>query len=1134
MNTMMKKLVGCVGLIMSLVLTSQAVTRTWTNGVDDAMGSWSNPGNWTNNTVPASGDSLVFGPTTGTTTLTNDLTLTGLGTITFNADAPAYTINGIDMNTSIGGFAVNSAGNVTQTNNIKFTLNQNGVPVTGAGNLNFNGTLTKGGTWNPFLQMNGTGVLTIGGSGSFNTAGGTSPLQANSGTVVLARTYTAGVGGFNVGLTINGGTVKLGAAEQFRAGTSPLINGGTLDLNGFDSAQGGNGAMLANVNGTPTGGSSQLTGLGGRVINNAAGTGTNLLIINGANNQASYGGTITDGATAKVGVSVFQNYNQINFQAFSGNNTYSGGTFIQNGYTGSGGRPAILSIANVASIGSAGYRNLTFKGGNTSADVILQLTGTAVTNSDQFNGLTFTSGLGAGFDIADPNNTFTLGKNAGGTDIAMTGTGVFEKLGAGTLVVTSGGLASTSGIYFGGGTLKIDAQSGGTLATQVLTFSGGNLYLLGKSSGTTTQTFNSVVLGSLNNYGTASGGASMITVDANGGAGTTLTLVSMPVTTTAGYSLNIKTKTGGTVTTTTTTTAGGMVGTGRIVFTDAGNTIDFAGISATGANRTIQAAIYTAGLPVSGASSTLTYSHTDNASVTASESAYALKLTTSTDGQALTIDPGQTLTLTSGGLLFVGGNDYTISGGTLKSATATASDLIIHQYGAGTLTISSVITNGTGVSTLTKAGTGTLVLSGANTYGGQTYLTGGILSISSDSNLNGANGTFANLTSLTSSSSVTYTGSLPAGFGVGSTILGRTVNAINTGTSTITLSGNANTALSGGTASWVTASGLNLYSGGVLQATGNITLQESNAGGMAGTTTVNRGVTIGNSGGGFDVTTGNTLTITGGIGATGMMTKSGAGTLTLSAANNLTGGITINDGILKINIANALTQNSGTATSSLILGGGTAPKLQLNNYDASVLSLVSGNTAAIVENGVAGAKTITVNNGADNIFAGVLRNGSAGTLALAKAGAGTLTLSGANTYTGGTIISNGTLRLACDNAIPSAGTVTVASAAILDLAGYSQTVSNLTFSGTLKMNVAVDGSCGQLVTLGTLNLTGAKVSVVNEGGLSIGKTYVILKYNSVTGDFSDILLPRLWMTKKDTVNKQILLVAKTGTIVSFF
>jgi autotransporter-associated beta strand protein len=162
-----------------------------------------------------------------------------------------------------------------------------------------------------------------------------------------------------------------------------------------------------------------------------------------------------------------------------------------------------------------------------------------------------------------------------------------------------------------------------------------------------------------------------------------------------------------------------------------GSNIDFAGKS----GSSVVAATYTSGLPTSGSTSTVNYTQADNASVTASQSANALKLTTTTSGQALTIDAGQTLTLTSGGLLFTGADAYSITGGTLKSNTATNSDLIVHQYGAGNLSISSEIANGVGASTLTKTGTGTLVLGTANTYTGQTFVNGGTLSISNNNQL---------------------------------------------------------------------------------------------------------------------------------------------------------------------------------------------------------------------------------------------------------------------------------------------------------------------------------------------------------------------------------------------------------------
>ncbi len=685
----------CLLITLASTPTAFAATETWTTGIGTA--DWSTAANWTGtNLPPISGDSLIFGATTGVTTLNNDLTLTSLNTITFSALAPAYTISGNALTGQISSVVVNSAPGVTQTLNLNSAgYSNSALTVTGAGDLAFGGTLTRGGGI-AAMTMNGTGTLTFSGSSNFSP-GSNVFLNVNSGTTVLNRT----AGAMNAGINLNGGTLTLAADEQLKTVSILNINGGTLDLNGRDSNVNGGGTGVATGLSGATGGIGLLTGLGGLITNNAAGTGTNWLVINqSTGSRGSYGGTISDGANAKVGVSVMANYNQAAFQVLAGNNTYTGGTYLQHLYTGANGRAETLSIGNVASIGSFGSRNLTFKGASTNPDVILQLTGTAVNNSNQFDAMTFTSGLGAGIDVADPTNTFTLGKDAAGADIAMTGSGSFEKLGAGTLVITSGSLAYTGATFIGGGTLKIDAQQGGALSSSSRpTFAGGDLYLLGKTSGTTTQTLGNVSLGQIASSAYASG-ANKITVDANGGSGTTLALGTLGNPTAAGSTLNIKVGTNATVTTTTTSVTNGLLGNGRFVFTDASNNVDFANIAASGSPRVIQAATYTSGLPTSGSTATVNYSQTDNATVTASETVNALKLTTSTTGQSLAISSGQTLTLTTGGLLFTGADAYSITGGTLKSNTASNSDLIIHQYGTSELTIGSVIANGIGASTL--------------------------------------------------------------------------------------------------------------------------------------------------------------------------------------------------------------------------------------------------------------------------------------------------------------------------------------------------------------------------------------------------------------------------------------------------
>jgi autotransporter-associated beta strand protein len=140
-------------------------------------------------------------------------------------------------------------------------------------------------------------------------------------------------------------------------------------------------------------------------------------------------------------------------------------------------------------------------------------------------------------------------------------------------------------------------------------------------------------------------------------------------------------------------------------------------VSATSANDTAITANFI--YPIFSMSSTNTNNEslTGSSALTGSATTNSLKIGTNTTGQSLNL----------GGLMFIGANDYQINNGTLKSSTATNSDLIVQQWGAGTLTINSVIATGNGTSTLTKAGTGTLALGGTNTYTGTTYVTAGTL-----------------------------------------------------------------------------------------------------------------------------------------------------------------------------------------------------------------------------------------------------------------------------------------------------------------------------------------------------------------------------------------------------------------------
>ncbi len=310
------------------------------------------------------------------------------------------------------------------------------------------------------------------------------------------------------------------------------------------------------------------------------------------------------------------------------------------------------------------------------------------------------------------------------------------------------------------------------------------------------------------------------------------------------------------------------------------------------------------------------------------------------------LDIGATsLTLAGGGLLFTGGTDYAINNGNLNSTLGAVSDLVIHQNGNGTLTINGVITNGAGAQTLTKTGDGKLVLATNNTYTGQTYINGGTLA---GADFSGTNSIFGGA-------------------------------AANTGVN---------------------------INGGTLQYTGV-------------TDSTSRTLSLGNNGGTLQVDGGSgvVLTWSGVISNTvntasaGSLTKTGTGTLLLTtAANTFTGGVFINEGVLQLNNAESLGTTS--APNVVTFGASSTGTLRLNGFSTLIAGLKTNATVGtpIVENANAAAATLTVNSAFADTYAGVIQNGTGvGTLSLAKENANTLTLSGANTYTGTTTVNSGTL-----------------------------------------------------------------------------------------------------------------------------
>jgi autotransporter-associated beta strand protein len=245
----------------------------------------------------------------------------------------------------------------------------------------------------------------------------------------------------------------------------------------------------------------------------------------------------------------------------------------------------------------------------------------------------------------------------------------------------------------------------------------------------------------------------------------------------------------------------------------------------------------------------------------------------------------------------------------------------------------------------------------------------------------------------------------------------------------------------------------------------------------------------------------------------GNFTKTGAGTLTCSGQNNLSGKTNINGGALAIPVGSSLTSNVAVnlAGGMLVLNGGTASTEVIDtssagaiNFDGGRLQVSDGNVASpFVRPGVklnigTGGATINTNTYDAVLAEPLLRAGSDSMGGFTKSGGGTLTLHGSNTYVGPTEITGGTLALAADASITNSSLVDLAAGATLDVSAVNEgcaLAQNQIVSGcgTVAGDVTVHGtiqprqpnSVATLSFRNRLGLSGATISirVDGQGGL---------------------------------------------------
>lgn len=226
-----------------------------------------------------------------------------------------------------------------------------------------------------------------------------------------------------------------------------------------------------------------------------------------------------------------------------------------------------------------------------------------------------------------------------------------------------------------------------------------------------------------------------------------------------------------------------------------------------------------------------------------------------------------------------------------------------------------------------------------------------------------------------------------------------------------------------------------------------------------------------NAGSGFFVTLDGIVSGTGGI------TTTGSGESRLTKANTYSGNTKVNGVSLRLDNTLAL-QNSAYDTSGsgvLTLNTGvTTPTLGGLIGSKDITTAITTNYSAVT------SLTLNPNTGKSYTYSGVIANGAAG-MTLTKSGTGTQTLSGANTYTGGTTIAVGTLLInnATDSGLGT-GAVSVTSGGALGGTGF------IVPTGANGISVASGGFIAPGASIGTLtfNLSTTTGTVNMAGGSS--------------------------------------------------
>jgi autotransporter-associated beta strand protein len=445
-----------------------------------------------------------------------------------------------------------------------------------------------------------------------------------------------------------------------------------------------------------------------------------------------------------------------------------------------------------------------------------------------------------------------------------------------------------------------------------------------------------------------------------------------------------------------------------------------------------------------------------------------------------------------------------------RGVTLTNANAGIDVYGGNTATVAGVITGAGG---LTKFGTGTMILTAANSYEGGTTISVGTLQVGNG----GATGQLGtgNITNNTSLI-VNRTGTINL-----NDIISGTGSLTKQAAGTLTLS--ASNSFSGGStlsAGVIRAAHNNALGAGALVSSAGTTLEVTNGINLTNNLSVynvrflNGGNTLSgtitNNNTVYDVNAGQTNTLGGFVTGSGSVTLIGGGVLDITGTtNNYTGNTVISNGTIRISTLANSNNVSSVGVSNNITLAGTTTSTNLNANTTAAIDYTGGNVTT--------DRAFVVNEGG-------------GTINMASSSTA-MTLTGSASGSGKLIVGEGTLILSNGSTENSftPGSIQVDSGATLQLAANNQignTTGLILNGGTFRVG---NNAFRYAEILGTLTLSAS--STIDLGSLSSG-TSTLQFANSSAITWTGTLTITNWQGVAQTTNDVSKILFGTGGLTS--